>query len=88
MNAEPEVLAELFRDMLALIEARKPGMSAAEVDRALGWLASVSMICDQATQHCNQFHLSDPEARQYMYGLLKGVVESSRLAVNETGVTH
>lgn len=88
MNPESDVLADLFRDMLALIEARKPGMSAADVDRALGWVASISMICGQGTQHCNQWRLSDPEARQYMYGLLKGVVESSRLTINETGVTH
>ena len=75
------LLSELFRDMHALIESRRPGMSAEDTDRALAFVASASSMCAAAALHCNQMSFADAQARQFMRSVLCEIVANSREAM-------
>jgi hypothetical protein len=68
----------------------KLAMSAKELAEARAFVASVSLLCDEATKYCNRMNFTDAQAREYMRGFLGGIVERHQLAVTTTaqGALH
>jgi hypothetical protein len=75
MSDSDDAMAALFADMLALIEAHKLSLSEAELAQCRGFVASTAALCAEATRFCNRMHYSDFEAREYVRGVLAGIIE-------------
>jgi hypothetical protein len=89
-GSSDNAMADLFRDMLALIEAHKLGLSAEQIAQCRGFVTMTQMLCAEATAHCNRMGYSDERARAYLRGLLAGIVERHQLTVTASaqGALH
>jgi uncharacterized protein (DUF924 family) len=85
-----DALADLFRDMFALIESRKLGMTSEEHNNALAFVAMLTAHCAEATRYCHRMNFTDSGARHFMRGLLSALVERTRqdMGIESAGALH
>ena len=80
-GSSDDAMTDFIHALAALIEERKLGMSNAELIKARAFVASIAVVCAEAAQHCDRMGYSDERARDYMRGLLRGIVERHQLTV-------
>jgi hypothetical protein len=73
-----DAMTDLFRAMIALIEAHKLNLSPAELEQCHSFVATTQELCAEATAHCNRMGYSDARARDYLRGVLAGIIERTQ----------
>ena len=72
---------ELINDMQRLVEARATYLSQADLLNATQWMHSVGRTFAEATRYCDLMQFTDEQARQFMGGLLRAMIDTTRLAI-------
>jgi len=82
-ESSDDLLAGLLSEMHQLVEARRPDMTPADLENAMAWIRSVAAACRDATEYANRMRFSDAQAREFMAGILRALLDCTRRAVSE-----